>query len=163
MRVLITGGIKSGKSSYALELGSKFPRPRRFVATAEAFDDEMRAKILRHQAERGPGFETVEEPLAIDGVLAERTILDCLTMWVNNMLYRERAADIDAVVDSLIARLPSDIVIVTNEVGLGFVPDSPLARRYGEALGRVNARVAAACDRVVLMVSGIPVDIKRPA
>jgi adenosylcobinamide kinase / adenosylcobinamide-phosphate guanylyltransferase len=162
MRTLVTGGVKSGKSSYALEIASSFPEPRRFLATAEAFDDEMRVKIARHKSERAGFLETIEEPLDIHEALAERMVLDCLTMWLNNMFYRERAADIDTVLDSFIARLPADIVIVTNEVGLGFVPESSLARRYGEALGRANARVAAACDRVVLMVSGIPIDIKRP-
>jgi adenosylcobinamide kinase/adenosylcobinamide-phosphate guanylyltransferase len=163
MRTLVTGGIKSGKSSYALVLASSFAEPRRFLATAEAFDDEMRAKIARHKAERVGFIETIEEPLDIHEALAERMVLDCLTMWLNNMFHRGRAEEIDTVLDSLIARLPADIVIVTNEVGLGFVPESALARRYGEALGRANARVAAACDRVVLMVAGIPLDIKRPS
>jgi adenosylcobinamide kinase / adenosylcobinamide-phosphate guanylyltransferase len=163
MRTLVTGGIKSGKSSYALALASSFPAPRRFLATAEPFDEEMRARIARHKAERPSGYETVEEPIAIHEALAERMILDCLTVWLNNMFYREKESEIEPSLSSFIERLPKDIVIVTNEVGLGFVPESALARRYGEALGRVNARVAAACDRVVLMVAGIPLDIKKPA
>jgi adenosylcobinamide kinase / adenosylcobinamide-phosphate guanylyltransferase len=162
MRTLITGGIKSGKSSYALALAQAFPAPRFFLATAEPFDDEMRARIARHKAERPADFETREEPLAIHEVLAERMVLDCVTMWINNMFFREREADIGSVLDSVIERMPRDIVIVTNEVGLGFVPESPLSRRYGETLGRVNARLAAACDRVVLMVAGLPLDVKKP-
>jgi adenosylcobinamide kinase / adenosylcobinamide-phosphate guanylyltransferase len=163
MRTLVTGGIKSGKSSYALELARGFPAPRRFLATAEAFDDEMRERIERHKAERSADFETVEEPLAIHEALADRMIVDCVTMWVNNMFYRGKEDEIDSVLDAFIRRLPPDIVIVTNEVGLGFVPESALSRRYGIALGRANARLAAACDRVVLMVAGIPLELKRPA
>ncbi|HUW41949.1 MAG TPA: bifunctional adenosylcobinamide kinase/adenosylcobinamide-phosphate guanylyltransferase [Rectinemataceae bacterium] len=163
MRTLIIGGVKSGKSSYALILAEAFPAPRRFLATAEAFDDEMREKIARHQAERGGLYVTIEEPLEIHEHLQERMVLDCIPLWLNNMLHYDRESDIDGILDILIARLPRDIVIVTNEVGMGFVPTDPLARRYGNILGRVNARLAAACDRVVLMVAGIPVDAKRPS
>lgn len=162
MRTLITGGVKSGKSSYALTIASSFAPPRRFLATATAFDDEMRAKIARHKEERGDRFETIEEPLDIQNRLTEGMILDCLPLWLNNMFYYEREADVDRALDELIERLPRDIVIVTNEVGMGFIPADALSRRYGNLLGRCNARVAAACDRVVLMVAGIPLDAKRP-
>jgi adenosylcobinamide kinase / adenosylcobinamide-phosphate guanylyltransferase len=162
MRTLITGGVKSGKSSYALVLAREFPSPRIFLATAEAFDDEMRARIERHKAERSGDFETREESIAIHEALGERMVLDCVTMWVNNMFYREREDQIDSVLDAVIARLPKDIVIVTNEVGLGFVPESALSRRYGIALGRANARLAEACDRVLFMVAGLPLEVKRP-
>lgn len=163
MRTLITGGVKSGKSSYALRLAEEFSAPRRFLATAEALDDEMRDKIARHRAERGDRFETLEVPLDIHEALTERMVLDCVPLWLNNMLYYGRESRIDAVVEALVAALPRDIVIVTNEVGLGFVPADALSRRYGLLLGRINARLAAAADRVVLMVAGIPVEIKRPA
>jgi len=163
MRTLITGGVKSGKSSYALVLARAFPAPRRFLATAQALDEEMREKIARHQAERGEDFVTVEEPLDIHERLAERMVLDCVPLWLNNMLYYGREAEVDRVVAELVRHLPADIVIVTNEVGLGFVPADPLSRRYGNSLGRVNAALAAACDRVVLMVAGLPLDVKRPA
>jgi adenosylcobinamide kinase/adenosylcobinamide-phosphate guanylyltransferase len=162
MRTLITGGVKSGKSSYALVLADAFPAPRHFLATAEALDEEMVEKIARHKAERAGRYETVEEPLAIHEALKERMILDCIPLWLNNMLFYERESAIEGTIDLLIDRLPRDIVIVTNEVGLGFVPTDPLARRYGNLLGRVNARLAAACDRVVLMVAGIPIDAKLP-
>jgi adenosylcobinamide kinase/adenosylcobinamide-phosphate guanylyltransferase len=155
--------VKSGKSSYALVLAEAFSAPRRFLATAEAFDDEMREKIARHQAERGGRFETMEEPIAIHERLVERMVLDCVPLWLNNMLHYGREAEIESILDAFIAGLPRDIVIVTNEVGLGFVPADPLARRYGILLGGVNARLAAACDRVVFMVAGIPIDAKRPA
>jgi adenosylcobinamide kinase/adenosylcobinamide-phosphate guanylyltransferase len=162
MRTLITGGVKSGKSSHALALAESFASPRRFLATATAFDDEMREKIARHRAERGDRFETVEEPLDIHERLEERMILDCVPLWLNNMLFHDREDDIPRVLDALVERLPRDIVIVTNEIGMGYIPADALSRRYGIVLGRVNARLAAACDRVILMVAGIPLDVKAP-
>lgn len=162
MRTLITGGVKSGKSAYALVVAGAFPAPRLFLATAEAFDGEMSEKIARHRAERAGRFVTVEEPLAIHERLDERMVLDCIPLWLNNMIHYDREGGIDLVLDSLISRMPADIVIVTNEVGMGFVPADELSRRYGVLLGRANARLAAACDRVVLMVAGIPLDVKAP-
>lgn len=163
MRTLITGGVKSGKSSHALSIALDFPAPRHFLATAEAFDDEMRDKIRRHQDERAGQFITIEEPLALQTALRERMILDCIPLWLNNMFHYGKDSDIDAAVEGLIAALPRDIVIVTNEVGMGFVPADALSRRYGNTLGRVNARLAAACDRVILMVSGVAVTVKSPS
>lgn len=160
MRTLITGGIKSGKSSHALVLAGEFGEPRRFLATAEALDDEMRLRIARHVAERAGRFETVEEPLLIHERLAENMILDCLTLWVNNVMYYGREADFDAWLDAVVARLPKNIIIVTNEVGMGFVPADALSRQYGILLGRANARLASACDRVILMVAGQPLRVK---
>lgn len=162
MRTLITGGVKSGKSGYALALAESFEAPRYFLATAEAFDDEMRDKIARHKAERREGFITIEEPLAIHERLENNMILDCVPLWLNNMLFYGREAEIDAVLEALLGRLPENIVIVTNEIGMGFVPADALSRRYGVLLGRINARLAAACDQVILMVAGIAVPIKSP-
>jgi len=160
MRTLITGGIKSGKSSHALVLAEEFGQPRRFLATAQALDDEMVLRIRRHKEERAGRFETVEEPLLIHERLAENMVLDCLTLWVNNVLYYKREAEFDGWLGALLERLPRDIVIVTNEVGMGFVPMDPLSREYGILLGRANARVASACDRVILMVAGQPLRVK---
>ena len=163
MRTLITGGVKSGKSSHALVLAREFPEPRRFLATAEAFDGEMADRISRHKAERAGRFITVEEPLDIQDRLQENMILDCVPLWLNNMFHYGREASIDFAVETIIARLPENIIIVTNEIGMGFIPADPLSRRYGDILGRINARLAAACDQVILMVSGIAVAIKTPA
>ncbi len=160
MRTLITGGIKSGKSRHALELALGFPPPRRFLATAEAFDDEMREKIKRHRLERSDRFDTVEEGIDIHERLEERMVLDCLPLWLNNLIHYGREDEFDAILAALIERLPRDIVIVSNEVGMGFVPLEPLSRRYGILLGTANARVAAACDSVVLMVAGVPLRVK---
>lgn len=162
MRTLITGGVKSGKSSQALILARDFPEPRRFLATAEAFDGEMAERISRHKAERADRFVTIEEPLDIQDRLHENMILDCIPLWLNNMFHYGREASIDIAVEAIIARLPENIIIVTNEIGMGFIPADPLSRRYGDILGRINARLAAACDQVLLMVSGIAVAIKTP-
>lgn len=163
MRTLITGGVKSGKSSYALVLAEAFAEPRYFLATAEAFDEEMKDKIARHRADRGQRFVTIEEPLAIHERLRDNMILDCVPLWLNNMFHYGREDKIDGTIETLIGKLPADIVIVTNEIGMGFVPADPLSRSYGTILGRVNARLASACDQVILMVSGIPLVIKKPS
>ncbi|NLJ46804.1 MAG: bifunctional adenosylcobinamide kinase/adenosylcobinamide-phosphate guanylyltransferase [Treponema sp.] len=160
MRTLIIGGVKSGKSRRALELAREFPAPRTFVATARAFDAEMAEKIARHRAERGDAFETIEEPCSIDRAVRERCVLDCVPLWLNNLFFEGRESETEGILDSLIARLPVSIVIVTNEVGIGIIPADPMTRRYGEALGRANARLAAAVDRVELMVAGIPLRVK---
>jgi len=162
MRTLVTGGVKSGKSSYALVLAQEFAEPRFFLATAEAFDDEMRARIARHREDRADRFTTIEEPLAIQDKVCDRMILDCVPLWLNNMLYYGRETQIEASITDFIGRMPRDIVIVTNEIGCGFIPADPLSRRYGDLLGLINARLAASCDRVVLMVAGVPLAVKGP-
>lgn len=162
MRTLVTGGVKSGKSSYALLLAEEFPAPRRFLATAEAFDGEMADKISRHKRERGDRFETIEEPLEIQRSLRENMILDCIPLWLNNMFHYGKESEIDDRVRSLCSALPANIVIVTNEIGMGFIPADEISRRYGTALGIANARLAWVCERVVLMVAGVPLVIKAP-
>ena len=162
MRILVTGGVKSGKSRHALVLAQAFDEPRYFLATAEAFDGEMAERIARHKADRAGSFITIEEPLGIQDSLRQNMVLDCITLWLNNMFHYGREEGIESAVTSLIEQLPGNIVIVTNEIGQGFVPADPLSRRYGDALGRVNARLAAACDEVILMVAGLPLSIKTP-
>jgi adenosylcobinamide kinase/adenosylcobinamide-phosphate guanylyltransferase len=162
MRTLLTGGVKSGKSSRALALARAFPEPRYFLATAEPFDGEMSARIARHKADRADAFITIEEPLDVQDELRENMVLDCVTLWLNNLFHYGRGDRIEEEVERLIARLPRNIVLVTNEVGLGIVPADPLSRRYSEALGRTNALLASACDEVVLMVAGLPLAVKSP-
>jgi adenosylcobinamide kinase/adenosylcobinamide-phosphate guanylyltransferase len=164
MRTLITGGVKSGKSRHALELAADFgagPGPF-FLATARAFDEEMRQRIARHRAERDPRFETIEEPIAIHEKVRDRMVVDCIPMWLNNIFFDGREDEIDAVLGAFIDRLPRDIVIVTNETGMGVIPADAASRRYGIALGVANAHLAAACDRVLLMVCGLPLEVKAP-
>jgi len=161
MRVLITGGVKSGKSRRALEFAVDFAPDRWFLATATAFDDEMCDRISRHRAERAASsFTTIEEPVAIDTVLRERMVLDCIPMWLNNLFFAQREADWEPILNRVIAGLPRDIIIVTNETGMGVIPADPLSRRYGMALGIANAKLAAAADRVELMVAGLPLRVK---
>jgi adenosylcobinamide kinase/adenosylcobinamide-phosphate guanylyltransferase len=160
MKILITGGVKSGKSSRALELAKLFPPERWFLATATAFDEEMSDRIQRHKAERSSLFQTIEEPVDIDTSVRSRMVVDCIPMWLNNLFFAQRENDWEPILDRFIAAWPDDVIVVTNETGLGVIPADPMSRRYGMALGKANARLAAAADRVELMISGIPLRIK---
>ena len=168
---LITGGVKSGKSDYALELGREHGSQHAFIATATAGDDEMRLKIAAHKACRSGRWQTYEEPFAIASVLQRighdytAVIIDCMTLWVSNLLTLRNLADdeIEAAFSGLIEALnhaACQVIIVTNEVGLGVMPADRLARRYQNQLGAVNRRIAGVSDSVYMMISGIPVKIK---
>ncbi|MCX8085133.1 MAG: bifunctional adenosylcobinamide kinase/adenosylcobinamide-phosphate guanylyltransferase [Calditerrivibrio sp.] len=166
MVTLITGGIKSGKSSFALSLGEGY-KNRLFIATAEPFDDDMKKKIDLHKMERGDGWTTIEEPLNLTNALKDSEhydfiIIDCLTMWVNNILYHK--VDIDIYINDFLKYLKrglnSELVLVTNEVGLGIIPIDSVVREYVNLLGQVNQKLAHLSERVILMVSGLPFYIK---
>jgi adenosylcobinamide kinase/adenosylcobinamide-phosphate guanylyltransferase len=169
---LILGGARSGKSRFAV--ASQPPRGRVvFVATAVAGDADMAARITRHQAERPRHWRTVEEPYALVACLgglgagADAVLVDCLTVWVANRLLRQEAdetilAEADRLA-ALIARRPWDLTVISNEVGEGVHPETPAGLRFRDLLGLVNQRVAAACDRVTLMVAGLPLTVKSPA
>jgi adenosylcobinamide kinase/adenosylcobinamide-phosphate guanylyltransferase len=165
--VFVVGGQRSGKSRYAEALVEKSGRRPLYVATAEPGDGEMAERIRLHRARRGPDWRTVEEPLAIAEVVAAEArpdtavLVDCLTLWLANLMGAGR--DVDAEADRLAAALGAvtgPVVIVSNEVGSGVVPGNPLARRYADALGTLNQRIAAASTRVVLMAAGCPVLLK---
>jgi adenosylcobinamide kinase/adenosylcobinamide-phosphate guanylyltransferase len=179
---LLTGGVRSGKSARALALATERSAggPVLFVATAQALDDEMRARIDVHRAERAAHWDTLEEPLDLPSRLRDQlvngggapavVVIDCLTLWVSNMLLAlAEDADAEALVADRARALLTVLadtspgvpaIIVTNEVGLGVVPATSLGRRYRDALGRANQLVAAAADEVILLVSGIDVPIK---
>jgi adenosylcobinamide kinase/adenosylcobinamide-phosphate guanylyltransferase len=168
MIALITGGIKSGKSRRALDIaieewGVSPAAPVSFIATAEALDDEMKIRIKRHQEERmGKGFITIEEPLELDRAIAAalpRVVVDCLPLWVNNVMYYKREEDFSRLLDSAIRNM-KDCIVVTNETGLGNVPFDETTRRYNLLLAEANRTIAAAADRVEMLISGIPVRIK---
>lgn len=164
MLTLILGGARSGKSTHALTLAGGRVL---FVATAEALDEEMTARIAAHKAERPAAWDTLEEPRAIARSLRSRTnnyetiIIDCLTLWVSNLM-EDGGTPVEWVAPLLAAYRAgtANWVVISNEVGLGIVPDNPLARRYRDALGAVNRLMAAAADRVILMVAGIPIQIR---
>jgi len=165
---LIVGGAKSGKSRFAQQLAETLPPPRLYVATGEARDDEMAARIRRHQQERGPAWETWEEPLALGGVLPQAQgrfgviLVDCLTMWLSNLLAQEGvdlAAERRLFVQAC-SSLITPTILVSNEVGGGIVPANPLARRFRDEAGLLHQEVARQADLAVLVVCGLPVYLK---
>ena len=163
---LVLGGARSGKSRYAESLITALPPPWIYVATAEARDAEMAERIAAHQARRGAGWRTLETPRGdIVGALAARgktpLLVDCLTLWLSNALLA--GSDIDVEIERLddaLMQATAPLVLVANEVGFGIVPDNPLGRRFRDAQGRLNQRIAARADRVVLVVAGLPLTIK---
>jgi adenosylcobinamide kinase/adenosylcobinamide-phosphate guanylyltransferase len=174
--ILITGGARSGKSAYAQALAEAHAGPRTFIATCPVLDEETAARIRRHQAARAGGaWTTVEEELDLAAALRGWggegvALVDCLTLWVNNLLYRAerrgRTVSEDDVADrcreiaAVCRALAGTAIFVTNEVGLGIVPDNALARHYRDLAGRCNQVMAQAADAVVLMVSGLPLVLK---
>ncbi|PIT02588.1 adenosylcobinamide kinase [Bradyrhizobium nitroreducens] len=164
--ILITGGARSGKSKRAEFRTRAFPGQPVYVATAEALDAEMQARIATHRARRGTDWIEREVPLdlvpalvATDGGGAR--LVDCLTLWLSNLMHAERNWERE--VAALAAALPglkSPVVLVTNEVGLGIVPDNALARRYRDAAGLMNQMIAAAADEVEFVVAGLPMKLK---
>ena len=169
---LILGGVRSGKSRLALLLAAAMPRGSRgaFLATAQALDGDMEARIARHRAERPAGWATLEEPydvVAACGSLAGRVdvvVLDCVTLWVANLLLRgDEEKSILAAADALahfLAERRFSLIIVSNEVGAGVHPPTEVGLLFRDALGGVNQRIAAAADRVSYMVAGLPMTIK---
>ncbi|MGZ8300288.1 MAG: bifunctional adenosylcobinamide kinase/adenosylcobinamide-phosphate guanylyltransferase [Rhodoplanes sp.] len=165
---LVLGGARSGKSRYAESLVARPPPPRLYVATAEAGDAEMAARIAAHKARRGLAWTTVEAPRDVAGRLAEHAsvpvLVDCLTLWLTNLMLAD--ADIEAEIARLERALDEacgSIVLVANEVGSGIVPDNALARRFRDLQGQLNQRLAARADRVVLVVAGLPLFVKGTA
>ena len=163
---LVLGGARSGKSRFAESLGQSAQATRTYIATAEAFDTEMQERIARHRLERGGGWTTVEAPLDLVAALKSCgegfVLVDCLTLWLNNLIYRER--DIEAEIGELCAALAAtanDVVLVSNEVGYSIVPENPLARRFRDEQGLVNQRIAAVADEVYLVAAGLALPLKR--
>ena len=163
---LVLGGARSGKSRHAEGLVAGFAPPWLYVATAEAGDGEMAARIAAHRARRGVDWRTIEAPRDVAGVIAgapagAAVLVDCLTLWLSNLMLAD--ADIAAETDRLIGALADarrPVVMVSNEVGLGIVPDHPLGRKFRDLQGVLNQRMAARADRVVLVVAGLPLALK---
>ena len=168
---MIIGGCRSGKSRRALTLGEKISGRRKlFLATCVPQDTEMHSRVQRHQTERGDHWQTVEEPLHIDqsirryGPEADVILVDCLTLWVTNLMFTHQDdGDVNQSISRLcdiIADPPCDLILVTNEVGAGIVPENHLARRFRDLTGWANQQTAAVCRQVLWMVAGIAVPIK---
>jgi adenosylcobinamide kinase/adenosylcobinamide-phosphate guanylyltransferase len=165
-RVLVLGGARSGKSRIALQLAEQASSKRIYVATAQAFDDEMRERIALHRERRPEGWITRDAPLDLARAIREaepRTpvLVDCLTLWLTNVMLAER--DVPAAIAELeeaCAEAVGPLVLVSNEVGLGIVPDNALARRFRDHAGILHQRLAARADQVLLMVAGLPLTVK---
>ncbi len=164
---LVLGGARSGKSSYAEQLAESQCRDCVYVATATAGDEEMADRIARHQERRGAGWRTVEAALDLAGALAAAAssdtvvLVDCLTLWLSNILFEE--LNVENECGKLVAALPGlagPVIFVSNEVGLGIVPDNALARRFRDEAGRLNQAVAAAAQSVVFVAAGLPLVLK---
>jgi len=165
--LFVIGGARSGKSRYAQARAEASGLARLFVATAQAFDEEMRDRIARHQADRATGWTTIEAPVDLAGTIAREAapdrvlLIDCLTLWITNLLLADH--DIGAATDGLIAAMAQaagPLILVSNEVGWGIVPDNALARRFRDEAGFVNQRVAAQAGEVHLIAAGLPLRLK---
>ena len=168
LMTLVLGGARSGKSRYAEWLIATYPPPWIYIATAEARDDEMAERIAAHKARRAAGWQTVEAPHDVAAALEAApeggaVLVDCLTLWLSNLM--AGPFDIDsqtARLQEVLAARSGPTVLVSNEVGLGIVPDNALARRFRDLQGTLNQNLAAQAPRVIMMVAGLPVAVKSP-
>lgn len=166
--MLVLGGARSGKSRFAEQLARESGLARIYLATATAGDDEMRARIAHHRAQRGDGWRTVEEPLGLLDALTREAgsgrvvLVDCLTLWLSNLMHASR--DVEAETKALadwLRNAPHPVLLVSNEVGLGLVPETPLGRDFRDAQGRLNQTIAAAVPNVAFVAAGLPLWLKR--
>jgi adenosylcobinamide kinase/adenosylcobinamide-phosphate guanylyltransferase len=166
--ILVLGGARSGKSRYAERLVESAAACGTYCATAEAGDAEMAERIAAHRARRGPFWHTVESPLALAPVIAKEAtrerplLIDCLTLWLSNLLLSGREPEAEsAVLRRALQDTAGPVVLVSNEVGMGLVPETPLGRRFRDTAGRLNQDVAALADRVVFVAAGLPLVLKE--
>lgn len=167
-KILITGGIKSGKSRFALKLAREMGNGEKiFIATARSIDEDMEKKIEKHKEERGIDFKTIEAPIHLGNALSEvrhsTAVIDCLTLWLSNLFFEikeeEKSRETDSFVEAL-NNFDGNAIIVTNEVGWGIIPADEISRRYQSELGSLNQRVAEICDEVYVLISGLPLRVK---
>jgi len=168
--ILVTGGCRSGKSQFALDFANRHFRKKLYLATCEALDEEMAKRIEDHKKRRGLDWQTEEEPIEIVRAIKEHgdnmevILLDCITLWLSNLLMRQKSddeimSDVRGLIDT-VTRDPTSFILVSNEVGMGIVPIEPLGRRFRDLSGMVNQKIAEAVQEVILMVSGIPFFLK---
>jgi adenosylcobinamide kinase/adenosylcobinamide-phosphate guanylyltransferase len=165
---LVLGGARSGKSRFAESLVEASGLEPVYLATAQALDGEMKERIAMHRARRGPAWRTIEEPLDLAGTI-ERTsaankmvLVECLTLWVSNLMLMEADFDVEqSRLLAVLAGLSGPVVMVSNEVGLGIVPENEMARRFGELAGDLNQKIAALASTVHLVVAGLPITVKQ--
>jgi adenosylcobinamide kinase/adenosylcobinamide-phosphate guanylyltransferase len=165
--LLVLGGARSGKSRFAQAQAEALSGDLIYLATAQAFDSEMEERIARHRATRGPRWRTIDAPIALAAAITDHSrpdaviLVDCLTLWASNLLLGEEdAATAITALTSAIAHAPGRIILVTNEVGLGIVPDNPLARRFRDMAGDINQAVAACVDSAIFVAAGLPMVLK---
>ena len=166
-RIFVLGGARSGKSCMAEKIIEGSGLAQFYLATAEAGDEEMRARIAEHRARRGAQWQTLETPLDLEAVLADTArpnravLVDCLTLWLSNILLgKAEVEERIAALVTTIRKLPGLIVLVSNEVGLGLVPDTALGRSFRDAQGRLNQCVAETCETVIFVAAGLPLALK---
>jgi adenosylcobinamide kinase/adenosylcobinamide-phosphate guanylyltransferase len=165
--LLVLGGARSGKSRHAQVCAEAEPGDLVYVATAQPFDEEMADRIARHRADRGPRWRTVEAPLDLATTIMAETrpgvvlLVDCLTLWASNLLFAERdIVEATAALVVAIGATRGPLILVSNEVGLGIVPDNALARRFRDVAGTINQAVAATADEAVFLAAGLPIRLK---
>lgn len=166
--VFVIGGARSGKSAFALKTASLIPGEKAYIATAEALDSEMEERIKKHKDQRGDDWATFEEPLNLANVIGEISdkysvlLVDCLTLWLSNIMQRDLDIEdgIKGFISNLRRKKPSLLYLVSNEVGMGIVPDNEVARRFRDMAGYLNQIVAELADEVYLVTAGIPIKIK---
>ena len=174
--ILVTGGARSGKSAYALTIAENISDKRLFIATCPCLDSEMTERVRRHTEERrGKGWATIEEEVELADLFAKRVrgmeviLIDCITLWVNNLLYKSGEENVDdftvkkhvSLLIDKISEFPGVVICVTNEVGLGIVPGNKLARKYRDLVGTCNQVLGKFADEVILVSCGIPLPIKN--
>ena len=168
--LLVLGGARSGKSGFAQRAAEESGLQPLYLATGQAFDGEMAERIARHRGERGAHWGLCEEPLELVAALAREArpgrivLVDCATLWLSNAMHRGRDVDAEsALLAAALASPAAPVIVVSNEVGAGIVPDNAMARRFRDAQGRLNQMLAQACDRVVLVAAGLPLLLKPQA
>jgi adenosylcobinamide kinase / adenosylcobinamide-phosphate guanylyltransferase len=168
--LFVLGGARSGKSAYAQGLAESYGPQRLYLATAAPGDEEMAARIARHRADRGPGWTTLEEPLEVAAALPAHAragrvvVVDCLTLWLTNLILagRDPAPAVAGLADA-IGALAGPAILISNEVGMGLVPDHKLGREFRDWQGRANREIAQACDVVIFVAAGLPLQLKPAA